>query len=69
MITACNHAGYLSRNRDRDAEWVSADMDSLLLPGRYYYHLNDPKIDALRLYPICRNFKKWHFPHNDIPTP
>jgi hypothetical protein len=66
MIVACNRSGYLSKFRNRDAAHVDVALDSLLLPGTYYYHLDDTKTGEL--YPICRDFENWRFPHGRIPA-
>ena len=64
-IVAYNHPGYLSKLRDRDADPVDVALDSVLLPGSYYYHLYDAT--AEELYPICRDFRNWKFPHGKMP--
>ena len=67
QILACNENGYLSTSIIRDAdERINIDLDSIILPGTYYYHLNIPKSDAL--YPICRDFACWEFPHDNLPS-
>ena len=66
QILACNSPGYLSPSRDRNAQGVDATPDSILAPRRYYYHLNTPEVDEL--YPICRLFEYWEFPHDAFPS-
>lgn len=66
QILACNKLGYLSTSRDRNAECVNVALDSIIPPNKYYYHLNTLQPDAL--YPICRNFEDWEFPHNAMPS-
>src|SRR6202021_1686690 len=65
MIVACNRPGYLSKFRNPQATQIDVASD-LLLPGKYYYHLDDTK--AGELYPICRDFQSWRFPHGKIPA-
>jgi len=65
-IVACNSPGYLSTSRDRDAARVDITLNPFLLPGMYYYHTDNSKPDEL--YPICRDFGSWAFPHDGIPS-
>jgi hypothetical protein len=71
MILAFNRPGYLStsddrdRDRDQDQDRDQLPIDSILLPGRYFYHLNDAESEEL--YPICSDFRKWDFPHRKLP--
>jgi len=64
QIIANNETGYLSKHRDRDAERVDVDLGSILPLGDYFYHVE--KVTLIP-YPICRNFKSWTFPHQDMP--
>lgn len=64
QIIANNETGYLSEHQDRNAERIDVDLDSILSPGYYYYHVE--KV-ALNPYPICRNFESWTFPHGAMP--
>jgi hypothetical protein len=65
-ILAYNKTGYLSTSRNRDAPRVEADLDSILPVAKYYFHLERPGTDPL--YPICRDFRLWNFPHHQLPT-
>jgi hypothetical protein len=65
-ILACNNPGYLSTSRDRDSGRVNNDLEAIILAGKYYYHLDTPGRDAL--YPICRDFATWKFPHRAFPS-
>lgn len=64
-IVACNEPGYLSTSRGRASAGVGVDLDSVIPYGTYYYHLDTLPTDPL--YPICRNFRSWKFPHNNFP--
>ena len=67
QILACNEKGYLSTSRDGHAHGrINADLDSIISPGKYYYHLSSPKSEAL--YPICCDFSCWKFPHEKLPS-
>jgi hypothetical protein len=68
QILACNENGYLSTSRNRDADGrVTLELDCILPSGgKYYYHLNSPKSEAL--YPICYDFSLWEFPHESFPS-
>ena len=67
QILACNENGYLSTSRNRNADGrVTIELDSIIPSGKYYYHLNSPKSEAL--YPICRDFSCWEFPHESFPS-
>jgi len=61
----CNKLGYLSTSRNRTAERIGSDLDSITLSG-YYYHLNSPKSDTL--YLIYRDFASWEFPHDALSS-
>jgi hypothetical protein len=67
QILACNENGYLSTSRHRNAAGrITVDLDSIIPSGKYYYHLqNSSKPKAL--YPICRDFSCWEFPHKKLP--
>ena len=66
QILACNENGYLSTSRDRHAHGrINVDLDSIIPPGIYYYHLSSQKSEAL--YPICCDFACWKFPHGKLP--
>ena len=67
QILACNENGYLSSSRDRHADYarINCDLDSVIPPGIYYYHLSSQESEAL--YPICCNFPAWKFPHGKLP--
>ena len=61
QILACSEQGYLSTSRDRHASGrINVDLDSIISPGKYYYHLSSPGSKAL--YPICCDFSCWKFP-------
>jgi len=64
-ILAYNKTGFLSTSRNRDVPRVEEDLDSVLPVARYYFHLDMPGTDPL--YPICRDFKLWKFPHDQLP--
>jgi hypothetical protein len=66
MIVACNCRGYLSKSRKRDVDRVDLPLDSVILSDKYYYHLDDDSKTG-KLYPICRDFRNWRFPHGEIP--
>jgi hypothetical protein len=67
QMLACNEKGYLSTSRDGHAHGrINADLDSIISPGKYYYHLSSPKSEAL--YPICCDFYCWKFPHEKLPS-
>jgi len=65
-IMAYNKPGFLSTSRERDAPRLEADLDSVIPVTEYYFHLDRPGTDPL--YPICRDFKLWDFPHHQLPT-
>lgn len=67
QILACNEEGFLSSSRDHGdiCGRINVDPDSIILPGDYYYHLLSPKSEAL--YPLCRDFSRWTFPHGHLP--
>lgn len=65
-ILAYNKTGFLSTSRYRDAPHVEEDLDSVLPVATYYFHLDMPGTNPL--YPICRDFKLWNFPHDRLPT-
>ena len=66
QILACNEDGYLSTSRDRQAHGrINVELDSIIPPGIYYYHLSSQKSEAL--YPICCDFHCWKFPHAKLP--
>jgi hypothetical protein len=66
MIAVFNRPGYLSTSNDRDRDQVQLPMNSVLLPGWYFYHLDNAELEEL--YPICRNFREWDFPHGKLPS-
>ena len=67
QILACNENGYLSTSRNRNPDGrINMDLDSIIPSGAYYYHLNSPNSKAL--YPICRDFDCWKFPHENLPS-
>jgi hypothetical protein len=63
-ILACNKSGYLSTSRDGSGR-VDDDLDAIIPISKYFYHLDNPGSDAL--YPLCRDFATWKFPHNCLP--
>jgi len=65
-ILAYNKTGFLSTSRKRDAPRVEEDLDSILPVDKYYFHLDMPGTNPL--YPICRDFSLWNFPHDQLPT-
>ena len=65
QIIACNEDGYLSRSLVRDQDVIKDDFESVIPPGKYYYHLRSPEPT---LYPICHNFPLWKFPHKKLPA-
>jgi len=65
-ILAYNKTGFLSISRNRDAPRVEEDLDSVLPGDEYYFHLDMPGTNPL--YPICRDFSLWDFPHEQLPT-
>lgn len=66
QILACNEDGYLSTSRHRHARGrINVDLDSVIPPGTYYYHISSQKPEAL--YPICCDFPLWKFPHGQLP--
>src|SRR5262245_7824015 len=65
-ILASNNPGYLSTSRNRGSGRVEHDLDAIILVGKYYCHLDDPGHDAL--YPLCRDFETWSFPHLNFPS-
>jgi len=64
-ILAYNKTGFLSTSRNHDA-CVEEDLDSVLPVGKYFFHLDMPGTNPL--YPICRDFSLWNFPHERLPT-
>lgn len=64
QILACNENGYLSHSRDPDHGGINVDLESILMPGKYYFHLIKPD----PLYPICCDFSSWRFPHGELPA-
>ena len=63
-VLAYNKAGFLSTSRDRGAPHVKADLDSVILVAKYYFHLETPRTRPL--YPICRDLKLWELPHDQL---
>jgi hypothetical protein len=67
-IASCNEPGFLSTSIDRDsvADRVDDPPGAILLGRLYYYHLRTPKDHEL--YPSCRDFMSWRFPHHALPN-
>lgn len=70
MLTACaivayNRAGHLSTSRYCDSGCVPPTFE-FLLPPKYYYHPQG--VEASEDYPICDDFRKWSFPHDEHPS-
>lgn len=71
VVTACtiiafNRPGYLATSYNRDRDRVQLPLNSVLLPGRYFYHLDNAELEEP--YPICCNFREWDFPHGKLPS-
>jgi len=45
---------------------ASAQAESFLLPGKYYYYPTGWKVTD-DLYPITLTFEDWKFPHGEVP--
>jgi hypothetical protein len=63
QIIAFNKPGYLTAVRERTGDRITGlgDLDHVIPAGTYYYHLEVQEPN--RLYPICRDFRRWPFPH------
>jgi hypothetical protein len=66
-ILACNEPGYLSTSLNPSSR-VDDPPDTVLLGKVYYFYLLTPHPQhPSYLYPLCRNFKYWRFPHGALP--
>jgi hypothetical protein len=63
-ILACSGPGYLSISLD-PSSCVDDPPDTVLLGRVYYFYLLTQHPSYL--YPLCRNFKYWRFPHGALP--